>query len=423
MAKKLLGNRDFLILLALHLINHFLMFTIPLSINLFIRKDLGLNYEDIAWIWTLFIVIMTTVSFFVGIYSDDHPEMRFQLIFVGIAIMIIGWFLILVSQTFTQLGLTYAFIGLGASTFHPPAMAITTQLFEEDKGKALSYFQGIGMGGNAITPIIFAGIQYLTNNWKITTGIYAVIIALASIYLFLQTRNTGLMHKTEWNEREVENKVNNINQETSSIWFILTPLLLIPLIFMSVRTSFLRTSTLFTSLIYNDYVNLSENKSQIASGTVLGIAALFLILGGWITDKYRARNAILISSIGTFIAAFGLAFIANYEEIFGFTLFYFSLNATYFIGAPATSALLANRVDPNQRGKLFGVLFSLGQVLSLGTPLVFGYLEENYDLETAFTFIFILASIAFILGMYIFYEERTRERKNPIEGLNITRSL
>ncbi len=390
------------------------MFTLPIII-LYVRDDLDLDYTQSGILWTVLIVIMTTVSIFVGFYSDTHRESRFKLIYSGIGVMLLGWFLLLFAETYVQLILIFAFIGLGASTFHPPAMATTTEMFEDDKGKALSMFQGVGMGGNALTPLIFTGIQVITDSWELTTAIYAITIAFVTILLFTISRRNGAFGKSEWSERKEETTAvpelkTYQKRNNYSFGFLLTPLLLVPLLFMSLRSSFFRTTSLFTSLLYEDYLDLSKNQASVATAGVLGFASLFLLVGGWITDKWHARDAILISSIGALMAAIGLVFVADYSDIISFTSFYFLLNATYYIGTPATSALLANRVSPEQRGKLFGALFSLGQVLSLATPVIFGYIKDNEGLNEAFMFILILALIAFFVGIYIFYEEKNRNQ-------------
>ncbi|MHA2091105.1 MAG: MFS transporter [Candidatus Kariarchaeaceae archaeon] len=416
MSTRLLRNVDFVNILFLHLVNHFLMFTLPIII-LYIRDDLDLNYTESGILWTVLIVIMTTVSVFIGFYSDAHRESRFKLIYSGIIVMLIGWFLLLIADNYVQLILIFAFIGLGASTFHPPAMATTTEMFEEDKGKALSMFQGTGMSGNALTPLIFAGIQSLTHSWQRTTAIYAVTIALATIILFTISAKNKAFGKSDWtnNDENIEyimEKTNSNNQSQTSYAFLLTPLLLVPLLFMSIRSSFFRTTSLFTSLLYEDYLGLSKIEASVATAAVIGIASLFILVGGWISDRWNERNAIMISSIGALFAATGLVFIADYSDLASFTSFYFMLNATYYIGTPATSALLANRVDPSQRGKLFGALFSLGQVLSLATPTLFGYIKDNHGLNAAFTFILVLAIGAFFIGFYIYQEEKNRLTNN-----------
>ena len=245
------------------------MFTLPIII-LYVRDDLNLDYTQSGLLWTVLIVIMTLVSISVGSYSDSRRENRFKLIYSGIAVMLIGWFLLLFAETFLQLILIFAFIGLGASTFHPPAMAITTEMFEDDKGKALSLFQGIGMGGNALTPLIFTGIQVISKSWELTTAIYAFTIAIITILLYTISKRNGAFGKSEWTENKQENVVkitNNMGRKNDnySFRFLLTPLLLIPLLFMSLRSSFFRTTSLFTSLLYEDFLGLSKNGASVAT--------------------------------------------------------------------------------------------------------------------------------------------------------------
>ncbi|MHA2031825.1 MAG: MFS transporter, partial [Candidatus Kariarchaeaceae archaeon] len=355
------------------------------------------------------LVVMTILSIFTGIYSDSHRENRFKLIYSGIVIMLLGWIFLLIADSYSQLIFTFAFIGIGASTFHPPAMATTTEMFEDDKGKALSMFQSVGMAGNALTPLIFAGFQLITDNWHVTTTIYAITIAVLTIILYVVSKRNGAFGKTDWApivERTTD--IQKPKESDGSFLFLLTPILLIPLIFMSIRSSFFRTTTLFTSFLYKDYLGLSDEQSLVATSAVLGIASLCVLLGGWMTDNWKARNTILISSIGILIASVGLVYLADYSNMISFTSFYFLLNATYFLGAPATSTLLANRVTPEQRGKLFGALASVGQTLGLITPAIFGYINDNNGLNAAFTFILFLAIIAFVIGYYIFLEERKR---------------
>ena len=68
--------------------------------------------------------------------------------------------------------------------------------------------------------------------------------------------------------------------------------------------------------------------------------------------------------------------------------------------------MLADRVSPEKRGAIFGALFSLGQVLSVGTPMLFGYVKDTYGIISAFIFILVLAVTALIIGTYIFVCDR-----------------
>ncbi len=167
-------------------------------------------------------------------------------------------------------------------------------------------------------------------------------------------------------------------------------------------------------MLYFDYLGLNEYEASIATAIVIGLSSLFIIVGGIISDKYRPRTSIIISSIGVFIGATALVFISDFGDLISFSTFYFILNASYFIGTPATSAMLAERVSPEKRGKIFGALFSLGQVLSVGTPVLFGHINDTYGIIMAFTFILSLAVIALIIGVYIYLSDK----KLDISGSN-----
>jgi MFS family permease len=166
---------------------------------------------------------------------------------------------------------------------------------------------------------------------------------------------------------------------------------------------------MFTSMLYEDYLNLNKYQASVATAIVIGLSSLLIIVGGAISDKYRPRTSIIISSIGVFIGATALVFISDFGDLISFSTFYFILNASYFIGSPATSAMLADRVSPEKRGSIFGALFSLGQVLSVGTPVLFGYLNDSFGIIAAFTFILTLAVIALFVGTYIFVCDKKLE--------------
>lgn len=399
---------QYISLLVIHFANHILHYTLPVLI-LYIREDFSLSYTQAGLLWSVLIVVMTAFSFLIGLISDSSSKVRYIIIFGGLGIMSLTWFLIAASSTFTHLLLLFALFGFGASAFHPPAMAIMTEMFEENKAKALSGNMVVGMIGTAVSPFIFAILIIFIGDWQtvaLTIGFFGVAIGIIT---FIGTIMIGYA-----DERELENKNNNSFRENIDLRFLASPLILVPLLFISIRSSINKTSNMFTSMLYFDYLGLNEYEASIATAIVIGLSSLFIIVGGIISDKYRPRTSIIISSIGVFIGATALVFISDFGDLISFSTFYFILNASYFIGTPATSAMLAERVSPEKRGKIFGALFSLGQVLSVGTPVLFGHINDTYGIIMAFTFILSLAVIALIIGVYIYLSDK----KLDISGSN-----
>jgi len=397
-------TKDYFQILMMHLLNHFAVYTLPVVI-LYLRDDFTeLNYTGTGILWTSLVVTNTILSIFTGFYADSHRDKRYPMIYGSFVIMILGWFLIPIANTYTQLIAVFIFIGIGASGFHPTAFTLITEMFKEDKGKALSYNMAIGLAGNSVAPLIFAGLVFGFSTYYIAIIISAIIFGAIALGLYLFARRANTFERIDWRPEEEQ----HIQSSNVDIMFLLSPLIIVPLLYSSIRNSFFKTSSLFTSLLYEDYLSLSKEQAAIATAILLGFASIFIIVGGYITDNTKPRIAILISSIGTLIAAWALVYLNNFTNIMIFSSFFFSLNAFYYIGSPATSALLANRVRPEQRGKLYGALFSFGQILSLGTPIAFGFINDTYGIRSAFQFILVLAAIAFILGIFIYFEEKSR---------------
>ncbi|MCY3411702.1 MAG: MFS transporter [Candidatus Heimdallarchaeota archaeon] len=395
---------EYLNIVLVHVLNHLLMFSLP-ALILYVRDDLNMNYADSGYLWTILISVMTVVSLFTGKYADNHPEKRYPLIYFGLFIMIVSWFLLRYGSSFAYFGFVFFLFGLGGSAFHPPSFTMITHLFEDSKGKALSFNMVSGMLTTAASPFLFGSLAEFSGSWQNATS----IIASSTLGIAVVSGFIVKIKETDADvpiERAIEDQVQNPLKKEFA--FIASPLIFIPLLFISVRSSFFKVASLFTSLIYEDYLNLSKVEATIATGIVLGLSSLFTLVGGTLSDKTHPKVAILVSSIGTFVFAISLVFLADLSDLISFSSNYGLLLGLYYIGSPAASALLANRAGKLQRGVVFGASFSLGQILGVMAPSIFGFLETNYGLTAAFSFIGVLAALGFIIGMYIYWEENKR---------------
>lgn len=405
---------DYVLLLGLHLLNHLLMFMLPILI-LFFRGDFGLSYTDTGLLWTSLVVVMTTFSVGVGFYSDRFRGFRYLLVLLGLGLMSLVWLFLSVSTEVWQLYVGFILMGVGASTFHPPTLAIITEMFEDDKGKALSINMAVGMGGTAVSPIVFSGLGLLVGGWQAVSMVIGVGGLVVVLLLSALGYVSGMFGRTNWSGRRGSDGEVMVTMDTEEVLhsfdisFIFSGLILVPLLFVSLRSSFFRTASVFTSLLYEDYLHLSKNESTVATALVLGFASMFTLVGGILSDRTRPRVALVVSSVGSAFASVALVYLTDYSDLVSFSTFYFLLLAFYYVGSPAGSALLADRVSKEQRGKLFGALFSLGQVLSLLTPLAFGWIKDNIGLSASFLMIMVLALIALVLSFYIYLEEKRRE--------------
>ncbi len=376
----------------MHIGNHLLSSTLPFFI-LFARSDLGLSYTDTGALIALFAGVMTVLSIPVGFYADKSYLVRFFLIFSGLAVMSFGWYLLTVVSTKFMVYVAFGIIGLGASGYHPPAAAMITDLFEADKGKALSIHQAGGMGTSALAPFLFSLFvefsgSYISASWIVMGIGFALFLFGITIAFFTKLKGV--------NSHDVQD-----SKTVGSLGIFLTALILLPLAFTSLTNSIFKVSTTFMGLLFQDYGGLNNDLASLASTLTLGVAIIFILIGGLVTDYVSPIAAIVIASFATFLSGLALVTLPIYSNVYVLGFVIFLINSSFYISGPGTNTLLANRVPPKMRGKLFGSLFSLGQILSLITPILFGYLRDNVGIGSAFMMIFLLGGLVFILGILI----------------------
>ncbi len=375
-------------IILIHFLYHISLYALPILI-LYVRNDLEISYTQAGLLWTATTITSTLLSLGVGSIADNGKTSRYMLIYGSIMIMTVALYGISNAKSFGDLLYGFILMGLGAAGFHPPAMAIITEMFEASKGKALSLNINVGMIGTAISPLIIALLITKSSNWRkasttLSTSIMTVVILALLLDLAVSKKGGQEPIKEQRIRRreKVLSKVNGglRNNALNNYSFIFAPLILIPLTLISLRSSFFKTASFFTALLYKDYLNLSEENASIATAIVIGFGSLFTILGGTLSDRYRPSKVIFISTLGTFLGTMGLVIIISNATLPIFSALYFMMIASYYLATPATSALLADRVNPEQRGKVFGALFSIGQSLSMLTPAIFGFIKDQYTI-------------------------------------------
>ena len=407
-------------IILIHFLYHISLYALPILI-LYIRNDVEVTYTQAGLLWTATTITSTLLSLGVGPLADYNKTSRYALIYGSITVMTGALYWISKSNSFYELVYGFIVMGLGAAGFHPPAMAIITDMFESAKGKALSLNINVGMIGTAISPLIITVLITESRGWRnasVTLATYIIGIVVLALLLDIALSRGGTYIAIEEqeivqkSETKPQTKNETENGSLNGYSFILTPLILIPLVLISLRSSFFRTASFFTALLYKDYLNLSEERASIATAIVIGFGSLFTILGGTLSDMYKPSKVILISTLGTFFGTMGLVLIISNATLPLFSALYFMMIASYYLATPATSALLADRVRPEQRGKVFGALFSIGQSLSMLTPAIFGFIKDQYNIATAFGFMLTLAFLALLFARYIYITDPMYEKTN-----------
>ncbi len=427
---------DLGIIISIHFLNHILHYTLP-TMLIFMKDDISLSYTECGLLWTTLIIAMTVFSGFAGVFADARRRHRFLLIWIGLVVMILAWWLVGVVDDLGGLLVIYGLMGFGASAFHPPALALITEMYEENKGQALSANIACGMIGTAISPLIVLVVVELAGGWRDAAFVYAVCISIAALLILAVGMSKGTFLLNDYVDTPLETDSSNdapavdgstdTNETGNSIKrgngldlaLIFSPMILVPLLLISLRGGFFRNATFFTPILFEDLMDLSKTDASIATAVVLGFGALFNIVGGRIADRRSPRLALLISAVASTLSVLILLFLLDSGGLILFTLFYFALMASHYIGSPASSSLLADRVPKEKRGAIFGAVFSLGQLIPIATPTLFGWLCDTKGEHWGFGLMLLLAFLSLVVAYHMYrIGDFGEDRHNRKAGLH-----
>lgn len=147
-----------------------------------IADSLNMDYAQIIWVPTSYLVTLTVMLLIVGRLSDMRGRKPFFV--AGFAIFTLGSFLCSISQTGTELILFRIIQGFGGACFAATSTAIVTDVFpSKERGRALGINIMAVYIGSALGPTLGGFLTY-TLGWRsifwvnIPIGILVIMLAI-----------------------------------------------------------------------------------------------------------------------------------------------------------------------------------------------------------------------------------------------------
>ena len=365
-----------------HFLSHLYQLALPPLFPL-IMIDLDANLTGLGVAMAAYSVSTGVLQTPVGLLVDRIGGRR--VLIIGLFVNAIGIAAAGFSTSLWMLGGFLLLAGAGNSVFHPADYALLSASIDKSRiGRAFSLHSLSGTAGFAVAPLVMLGLATLWN-WRIALFIIAAAGIAAAMMLTIQREAIQDMAPGEAAEPSRDRRATG--------WRALMtrPMIMFFLFyaFLAGAGSGLNTFTV-TALIAIYDVELSSATATLT--TFLVMAGVGVLLGGFLADRVRRHDLVLMAAYG--IAAACLMLVASELLPFWLVIGTFAL-AGFMRGLvnPARDILVRRAAPPGAIGAAFGFIttgFTVGQAIA---PPIYGWLMDIgsptmlYWLASGFTLI------------------------------------
>lgn len=339
-----------------------------------IRRDLDLSDTQIGLMTGLaFALLYTVLGLPLARFADRPSTDRTRLIAAALAVWSGMTALCGLAQNFTQLLLARVGVGIGEAGCTPAAHSLIADRVPAERRASALAFYALGIPVGTLLGMSLGGYLADTIGWRnafMIVGLPGVALALV-VLLVLRDR-----------ERPVRQMAGNGASMGTAIRSLFKSRGYVLLLFATSSASFLSYGkTTWITIYFQRTHGLSASQTGWWYGVWGGVAAIFgTWLGGWIADRYGARDRRHVMSAPTlgFVLAAPIAFAAfmvdDWRVALGLLMIQNTMFALYY--GPAYSC--AQGLVPLQlRATASAMLLFFQNLIGLGLgPLFFGLLSD-----------------------------------------------
>jgi len=383
-----------------HFMTHVLLVAYPV-IAVLVGDQLGFTSGTaLLALISLTGVIYGTGALFTGYLADRYDPLA--MITMGLIFSTASSFGIALSFNYAMLVVFFALLGVGLSFYHPAGLSYISKIFgPKNRGKALG-LNGVGGDlGLVVSPVVTVAIARMWT-WRTAYLVWGFVgLALVVFALFLfgsrvlrPTRNgvartmaegdeggppqedgPRLQGRLDMTSMEVVEDVGPTSKKAywAGMRVILTASVLIVL-----------TITIFRGLLFHGILEplptfLNKEKDLTVSDAGILISIMYILgaigepIGGWVKDRYSARNPLIVFSL-VCSGAVAIIVLANdpYIIITGMMLFGFAM----FMMMSVVNTLVADVTPPNVRATFYGVSFFTRDGIGFLAPIMVGAIAD-----------------------------------------------
>lgn len=372
------GKKFFALIFIGHGINDIAWLMIPLLLPL-IKEEFALTYMESGLVLACFGLSFSAFSFIHGHLADIYDPIK--ILFFGFLFTPIAFCLFLLANSFFQTVAVLILAAIGVSAFHPVAFSFIGRHWQ--KGSFFGFFEMTGVMGTLIMCISISSLL-ISFGWRQTSIFYALLgvpiaFLLFTFHGFYKISPPGMNFSVNRQESEFVGYKPVLFFTLSRICQMLGMVGLVsflPLFGVDVWKFSPEAAVVFPLFLY--------------VGTVLGD-----LITGILSDRYSPLKVIFALCM----VAIPTIFILTLNNIpLLMVLAFIGVIGVCNGGSWPPQDLWLSRVSPLKTlGRRFGVLVGLLNVPMFLSPLLLGFLADNWGLITAFQWTILPIAIATLL--------------------------
>ena len=361
-----------------HVLND-MMQSVILAIYPLLKGEFALSFFQIGAITLTFQLTASLLQPVVGMVTDRHP-LPYTLP-VGMCFTLAGLLLMSVAPSYPVLLLAVGLIGCGSSAFHPESSRVARMASGGRYGLAQSVFQIGGNLGQALGPLMAAGVVLTLGRAHV--GWFG-LAALLGIVVLLQV--------SRWYRRHIEERVRKRLPSDQPLFPapVVRRTLGVLMVLMFSKFFYLASISSYYEFYLIHHFGLSMTTATHLLAVFLMAVAAGTLFGGPLGDRIGRKQVIWVSILG--IAPFtlllphvGLAWTVGLSVVIGVML------------ASAFPAIIVYAQDmmPHRVGMVSGMFYGLSFGLGGIGAAVLGVVADHYGIE----FVYQVCAFLPLLGL------------------------
>lgn len=372
-----------------HAYTHWFPATFYLLLPL-VKNELGLSYTEMGLLITVRYVVSTVANFPSGMLVDlvgrRNLIMAIALAWVGIPYLMVG-----VSTSYAVLVLCMAVIGAGNNLWHPAAIPVLRDAYQERRGWAIGWHASAANIGDALGPFV-SGLLLAWLTWRyllVASAIPGLVIGLI-IWWMLESATRQAVGAAGGEDRGA---AKTVPPSPGQYLRGLGRLFLNRNVFLLCLTTGIRSLTqnglsTFLPSFFMNLLHLSPWLSGVYM-TVIQIAGIVAApISGRVSDRSGRKRVV---TAGLFLTSLAIILLALFNIPWLFVAFLGVVGFFLYSLRPVLIAWTMEVAPQEYGGSVVGLQFSFQSALSALAPVLGGWIADTWGLM--YTFYFLAATI------------------------------